>query len=148
MRCIIFKIAILFVVMFQVHAKDSLYFNYNAFKGPSYEIKIAKGKAIILYYRGGLGLSDPESTWCDGDFSKVELELVMLSLEQEGIFKWEKDYSNPNIRDGEWFKLALVNGDRHFHSRGSNKFPKNFKTLEELMKVVEINLGCSSRITP
>jgi len=148
MRNIFFKIIILFVISFQLHAKDSLYFNYNAFKGPSYEIKIANDKAIILYYRGGLGLSDPESVWCDGVFSKIELDLVMLSLKQEGIFKWEQNYNNPNIRDGEWFKLVLINGDTYFHSRGSNKFPKNFKALEELIEVVEKNLGCSSKITP
>ena len=148
MRLNYFKLAILFFVSLPLHAKDSLYFNYNAFKGPSYEIKIANGKAIILYYRGGLGLSDPESEWCDGEFSKVELDFVMLSLKREGVFKWEKNYINPNIRDGEWFKLTLVNGDTYFHSKGSNKFPKNFKTLEELMKVVEKRLGCSSRITP
>jgi hypothetical protein len=145
MRNIFFKIALLFAITIQAHAEDSLYFSYSAFKQPSYEIKIANGKAIILYYRGGLGLSDPESSWCTGDFSKAELDLVMLSLQQEGIFKWKQEYHNPNIRDGEWFKLVLVKDNTYFHSRGSNEFPKNFEALEELLKVVEKSLGCSRR---
>ena len=144
----LFMVTFLLASSFHLAAKDSLYFNYNAFKSASYEVKISNGKAIILYYRGGLGLSDPESIWCEGEFTDIELDFVMLLLKKEGIFKWKQNYNNPNIRDGEWYKLALINGDTYFNSKGFNKFPSNFKTLEEFMVAIEKQLGCTSKITP
>ncbi len=129
MKSNIFLLFLILLASLHVNAKDSLYFNHSVFKGFSYEVKIANGKGVILYYRGGSGLSEPESDWCDGDFSNIELDAVMLKLKKEGVFKWRQKYHEPFIRDGEWYRLNLVSGDVFFQSRGINKFPKNFKRV-------------------
>lgn len=129
-----------------LHANDSLYFKLDSFKAPSYELKITNGKGIILYYRGGLGLRDPESNWCVGEFGKIELDLVMLTLKEEGVFNWEKKYINYNIKDGTMYQLFVETDGKRFTSIGINEFPENFDKLEKIMLAIESNMNCESRI--
>jgi len=140
MKWIVFLIISITVPLF---AEDSyLYFSVDRFKAPSYSIKASNGRAIILRYSGGQGLSDPESTWCEGEYSEHQLDILLKSLRLAKVSKWESRYKREGMRDGTWWKLEVMNGSFNFSSSGSNEFPNNFKDIVTLIKTIEESLNC------
>ncbi|MEE4243930.1 MAG: hypothetical protein V2I33_00885 [Kangiellaceae bacterium] len=124
-------------------AEDNyLYFSVDRFKAPSYSVKASNGRAIILRYSGGQGLSDPGSTWCEGEYSEHQLDILLKSLRLAKVSEWDSRYKREGMRDGTWWKLEVMNGSINFSSSGSNKFPDNFKDIVSLINTIEESLNC------
>jgi hypothetical protein len=127
--------------------KNYLYFSVENFKHPSFSIKAANGKAIVLRYSGGMGLSDPQSTCCVGEYSEHQLDILIKALRLAKVQNWDTRYVNDEVRDGTWWKIKLTSGEFRFESSGSNAFPENFNDIVTLIQTIEESLECEKKLT-
>lgn len=79
-----------------------LYFSVEQFKYPSFSVKAANGKAIILYYSGGRGLPEPLYIWCEGEHSEHQLDILIKALRLAKVQNWDVRYVKHEVRDGAW----------------------------------------------
>ncbi|PWK53970.1 hypothetical protein [Pleionea mediterranea] len=143
MKCLALLITL--SIMEPLFAEDNyIYFSVDRFKAPSYSIKASNGRAIVLRYSGGLGLSDPQSDWCEGKYSEHQLDILLKSLRLAKVRNWKSRYKKEGMKDGTWWKLKIINGNFNFSSSGSNEYPDNFTDVVTLIKTIEESLNCES----
>ena len=63
--------------------------------------------------------------------SKKSWKKFWKEMDAIGIWKWNAEYIDNQLADGDSWEVLLEHGDKRIHSRGSNKYPPQFERFEK-----------------
>ena len=71
------------------------------------------------------------------EISNLEWDKFWNRIDLLGVWNWEKDYIDKGVRDGiQWELMIDKKGRKRRRIYGSNKYPKNFETLTNLINEI------------
>ena len=72
----------------------------------------------LMFYRGDeqVELSPGRDAWLR----------FWTSLEQGGVWRWQREYDDPSVLDGEQWSVKILRRERWLESRGNNAWPPGF----------------------
>ena len=71
------------------------------------------------------------------EISDLEWDKFWNRIDLLGVWNWEKDYIDKGVRDGiQWELMIDKKGRKRRRIYGSNKYPKNFEALTNLINEI------------
>ena len=71
------------------------------------------------------------------EISDLEWDKFWNRIDLLGVWNWEKDYIDKGVRDGiQWELMIDKKGRKRRRIYGSNKYPKNFEALTNLINAI------------
>ena len=71
------------------------------------------------------------------EISNLEWDKFWNRIDLLGVWNWEKDYIDKGVRDGiQWELMIDKKGRKRRRIYGSNKYPKNFEALTNLINEI------------
>lgn len=133
---------ILFVGMFALSLNASE-INSFTFKSGSYRgYYILKINDARIYLQKAVGNDEVIELLCNKEISSNTLAHINSTLIEIGVNKWKAVYTNPNIKDGHFFKLNLRFSNLQLDRSGYNKYPINYSKLIGYINELTLLNGC------
>jgi hypothetical protein len=99
---------------------DAMHFSIGGFEATNIELELKDGVLLCRAWEGG---AEPENGQ-QLHPSPEKWERFWLEVERIGVWKWEQNYTTPDVLDGASWFLKLQHGGHAIETGGSNGYPE------------------------
>jgi hypothetical protein len=83
---------------------------------------------VLQFEKSGWGKATQKETITP---SEESWKKFWKEMDMVGIWKWDEEYIDKNLADGDSWDVLLEYGDKKVHSRGRNRYPAQFERYEK-----------------